>query len=225
MNLKWENFDGNAVSTIASHRSDSNFSDVTLVCSDLVKIPSHKMILSSSSDYFKTFFEDICQQNPYICLDSISSKQMNSILDFIYFGIVKIEEKDLEKFLAISTRLKIHGLEKQKQYSNEEQIHEAEEEVVGNCAEEEKVVPKNEDKEMLFWSKDYKSMPEEHTQATADGKFECQLCGKVSRMKHVIMNHIETHLNGIVYECTLCNKSFKTRNSLSVHKSIYHRFT
>ena len=70
---------------------------------------------------------------------------------------------------------------------------------------------------------DYRNIPDQHIVMTTDKRFECQLCGKVYTIKQSAWNHVETHLNGIAYNCTICDKSFKTRNHFSVHKSRSHR--
>ena len=50
----------------------------------------------------------------------------------------------------------------------------------------------------------------------------CTICGKAFNYKHVLENHIETHMNNS-YPCEICQKNFKTRNSLKSHLSQKHR--
>ena len=38
-----------------------------------------------------------------------------------------------------------------------------------------------------------------------------------------IRMHVETHLEGLVYTCNLCSKSFRLRNSLATHKFHKHK--
>ena len=60
-----------------------------------------------------------------------------------------------------------------------------------------------------------------------DNGWSCKICGKASNFykKQNIMNHTETHLGGISYTCPYsdCGKSFRSKNSLSCHKSVYHK--
>jgi len=62
-----------------------------------------------------------------------------------------------------------------------------------------------------------------------DKSYQCSLCGKMSyknpkgTQKHALQRHIETHLQGLSYACPICQKEFKTRNSLTYHKSTYHK--
>ena len=53
--------------------------------------------------------------------------------------------------------------------------------------------------------------------------YVCKVCGKESR-KHDIQDHIEAnHLKGISVPCNLCEKTFRSRNSLRCHNSKFHR--
>ena len=58
--------------------------------------------------------------------------------------------------------------------------------------------------------------------SASNGQFSCTICGKSFSYKHVLENHIETHMDN-AYPCTVCNKIFKTRNSLKSHLSQKHR--
>ena len=51
----------------------------------------------------------------------------------------------------------------------------------------------------------------------------CKVCGKEGGAIN-IKNHIEAnHITGISIPCDLCEKSFKSRNSVAVHKYNQHR--
>ena len=38
-----------------------------------------------------------------------------------------------------------------------------------------------------------------------------------------IRNHVETHMDGLVYTCNLCSKEFRSRNILKHHKTNNHK--
>ena len=63
---------------------------------------------------------------------------------------------------------------------------------------------------------------ESSTIMTPPAVFGCKVCGKSFSYKHVLENHIETHMDN-EYPCDVCNKIFKTRNSLKSHLSQKHR--
>ena len=51
----------------------------------------------------------------------------------------------------------------------------------------------------------------------------CNVCGKKGNMRN-IKDHIEAnHIEGISHSCNYCEKTFRSRNSLRVHKSSQHK--
>ena len=66
-----------------------------------------------------------------------------------------------------------------------------------------------------------KSMMEKSQNRTVDGsRFadRCKVCGKEGKARD-IKDHIEAnHLQGIIIPCNLCDKTFRSRNGLRLHK-------
>jgi len=55
--------------------------------------------------------------------------------------------------------------------------------------------------------------------------WRCKLCGEYAHNRGNAMNHVEAkHLN-VNYNCDQCSKSFRSRNSLKTHVSVYHSGT
>eukprot|EP00092_Neocalanus_flemingeri_P108355 GFUD01139154.1.p1 GENE.GFUD01139154.1~~GFUD01139154.1.p1 ORF type:complete len:222 (-),score=48.45 GFUD01139154.1:17-622(-) len=52
--------------------------------------------------------------------------------------------------------------------------------------------------------------------------WKCAKCNYSPKIKHTLMEHVETHIDGISYGCSTCDKTFGTRNSLRVHKIRQH---
>jgi len=109
------------------HQSPLKFSDVTLISYDQHQITAHKLVLSASSEYFKNIFKNNKVANPFICLEGVSSTDLNNILDYIYNGEVQIYEEHINRFLSVAQRFKIEGLLGEKK---EEEKEEEEEEIV-----------------------------------------------------------------------------------------------
>ena len=73
---------------------------------------------------------------------------------------------------------------------------------------------------------------DKHIETSNDGNMKCTFCGKVdnangksklSTRKTNMRCHVESHLEGISYQCQFCEVTFKSRNSLSNHKTRFHK--
>ena len=64
----------------------------------------------------------------------------------------------------------------------------------------------------------------EHLRKNENGDYTCNLCGKTGG-KNIrnMKNHIETHMEGISFSCSICGKQFRSRNSMNNHKTVFHR--
>ena len=61
------------------------------------------------------------------------------------------------------------------------------------------------------------------TSACQNPLYKCTLCGKEAE-KNDLRKHIERkHLEGISIPCTECEKTFRSRGSLSMHRSREHK--
>ena len=109
-NLKWNDFHSNVSKSFGIFRNESYLHDVTLVSDDFKQIPAHKLVLSASSEYFKTILQQTKQSQPLICLDGVNSEDLKNVLDYVYDGEVKIHQEDLDRFLSLAQRLKLEGL-------------------------------------------------------------------------------------------------------------------
>ena len=91
-------------------RHEDDFYDVTLVGDDQQQISAHRLVLSSCSEYFKNILKQNKHPHPLLCMEGINFNEMNSILNYIYFGEVNIDQDDLDRFLSVAQRLKLEGL-------------------------------------------------------------------------------------------------------------------
>ena len=110
--LKWNDFHSNVSKSFGMFRNEDYLHDVTLVSDDHHQVSAHKLVLSACSEYFKDIFKHNSkpQAHPLLCLDGISSSDLNNIMDYIYNGEVQIFQEYLDRFLSIAQRLKLEGL-------------------------------------------------------------------------------------------------------------------
>ena len=244
--LKWNDFYSNAAKAFSLFRNDDYLHDVTLVSDDQKQISAHKLVLSACSEYFNNVFKQNKHSHPLLCLDGIKNDELNNILDYIYNGEVQIYQENLEQFLSIAQRFKLKGLlENHESVSNDndqkneniDDYFKIEKETTAlddGGIKMKKNTHDNPDKTVALALNvegqheiDEKIL--EYMESCLDGSYKCKVCGKISgkslkqNQKQNLKNHIETHMEGLSYACPICNKSFRSRNSLSSHKSVYHK--
>ena len=118
--LNWNDFQENILSSFKDLRHEKEFTDVTLACEDGV-LEAHKVVLSFSSPWFKTLFGKIMStQSPLIYMRGFKTRELESVMDFIYQGEANVLQEDLEAFLKIGQDLQLKGLQSN---AEESQIH------------------------------------------------------------------------------------------------------
>ena len=242
--LKWNDFQSNVSNCFGLLRDEDYLHDVTIVTDDNEQTPAHKLVLSACSEYFKNIFKRNKNPNLLICLKGVNFHDLGNVFDYIYNGEVKIYQEDIERFLEVAQRFKLEGLQGDNQDKSPEEFTQepvddmktkpldAKNHSKPNLIQQPKVV-----KERAVVSANLAENPhakvlteinqqiEEHIEKSLDGTFICRLCGKKSGAnKTHIRNHIETHLEGLSFNCQHCGKAFRSRNSLSKHVSVYHKF-
>jgi len=114
LSLKRNDFQLNVSRTFSQLRSEEEFFDVSLVSDDQKMMSAHKLVLSASSPYFKHILTTNKHSHPLLCLDGVSSAELQCVLDYIYQGEVQIYQEQLDRFLLVAQRLKLEGLIQQK---------------------------------------------------------------------------------------------------------------
>ena len=99
--------------TYKRHLSDTDFTDVTLACQNDKWVKAHKVILSSSSSFFRDLLLCNPHQHPLVYLKGVNIKDLQAILQFIYLGETKVEKDMVSSFLETAKELQVEGLTKQ----------------------------------------------------------------------------------------------------------------
>ena len=107
LHREFADFTGSAFKVLYS---ESDFTDVTLVCNEGKQVKAHKVILSSSSILFRRILLANPHQNPLIYLKGVEYLDLQSIVQFIYLGQIEIPQEALEKFIDTAKELEINGL-------------------------------------------------------------------------------------------------------------------
>ena len=244
--LKWSAFKSNVCNSFTVLRNEDYLQDVTIVTDDNELVEAHKLVLSACSEFFKNIFKKNRHSHPLLCLEGVSSKDIQNLMDYIYNGELHLFQKDLDRFLSIAQRFKLEGLLKtdpknyQEEVSNGAPVTTEKSYIKEELSEEiPKVKPNISDRHEEVIAKVSVSMSidptaeniskineqiEQNIIRNSDYTFSCQFCGKNSgKVKNNIRNHIESHIVGLSFNCPMCEKTFRTRSSLSNHKSLKHR--
>ena len=240
--LKWNDFQSNVSNSFSVLRDEDYLHDVTIVTDDNEQIAAHKLVLSASSEYFKSIFKRNKHPNPLLCLEGVSSKDVRNVMDYIYNGEVQIFQEDLDRFLNVAQRLKLEGLLSKPNAVQEASDKEAElpnnvekfqrdlkiENITERRSSEphhERVIAKvNTDTDINpnNISEVVNEQIGQNVVKNSDGTYSCHFCGKNSgkQLSH-IKNHIETHIDGLSFNCPMCEKTFRSR-PLAMHKHRNH---
>ena len=226
-------------------REDNNFADVTLACEDGQQVEAHKVILAASSPFFQKLLTRNKHPHPLIFMRGMASDSLLAIVDFLYRGEANVFQENLDSFLAIAEELQLKGLmgktdEKVENYKEDEKSlpstfsprnvnipktaapRQAPKRNIQNLGENRTLsIPGNKSGDFEELDKIVKSMMEKSQNKTANGlqlADRCKVCGKEGWSRN-IKDHIEAnHLEGIVIPCDLCNKTFRSRNGVRLHK-------
>ena len=250
--LQWNDFQENIKSAFGNLREDNDFPDVTLACEDGQQVEAHKVILAASSPFFKKLLARNKHPHPLIYMRGMKSDDLLAIVDFLYCGEANVFQENLDSFLAVAEELQLKGLmgkmEEKVDDSEEslatkaEPVFDTNPKISGNQfkrqrpisrtlkAEENRTlaVPGNSSGDFEELEQRVKSLMEKSENNYVNGQqkaYVCKVCGKEGK-GNAIKDHIEAnHLEGIVIPCNLCDKTFRSRNGLKLHKRHHHTHT
>ena len=117
-NLKWRDFRTTVSSSFGELRSDTELCDVTLVSEEEELVAAHKVVLSTSSNFFKSLLGKLSGPTPVVYLGGIDTKNLNYVLDYIYTGEVQLLHEDVDDFLDHARKFKVQGWEEQQNNEN-----------------------------------------------------------------------------------------------------------
>ena len=107
-NLNYNNYSENICLSFKAVREYEHFTDVILACDD-GEINAHKLVLFTGSELFQKMLPRFKHPNPLIYLRGLKLKDLQSLLNFVYFGEISLQEKDLKGVLNAAKDLKIKG--------------------------------------------------------------------------------------------------------------------
>merc|ERR1712129_170632 len=202
LHREFADFTGSAFKVLYS---ESDFTDVTLVCNEGKQVKAHKVILRSSSIFFRRILLANPHQNPLIYLKGVEYLDLQSIVQFIYLGQIEIPQEALEKFIDTDKELEINGLLDLKHETDDqttdpiypkftELICETDFSNIENT--DETVILETEDNS-TFLIKELSSETEKRSEQPIN--YDCEKCQECFAGKNKLMKHRRTVHEGLAY--------------------------
>jgi len=155
VSLKWHQFSNNLGITSTMLRESNILTDITLVVEEK-QLSAHRFILAASSSLFLSLLHPSPHPHPMVYLRGVSHRDMVFLLDFMYKGVVHVEQRYLSSFLKTAEELKIKGLSQSA-------------DVEGDDTEKEEI---NELKEVKYLNNDYSEVNNEKIESESNNILE-----------------------------------------------------
>ena len=110
ISIKSSDFLAHVFKSFNNIQGDNLYTDVTLVSDDNIRIEAHKLILSAGSEYFRDILSDKAHPHPMLCLDGVTSEDLERVIKYLYVGEVTVPQSHLQKFFQVSRKFKCYGL-------------------------------------------------------------------------------------------------------------------
>ena len=240
--LKWKDFHTHVSQSFEQFRSESYLHDVTLMSEDYYEVSAHKLVLSASSEHFRNIFKKSKGSNTLICLNVGNRKELQNVIDYIYYGEVKIEQEKLDDFLQVAKKLKLDGVTNYK-HAKEDAASSNHQEEKSPQSKSESEKPKDQRKVALNPDNTNIAAAEKekddvvnlnlscpnpeiamYVKKAKDGQFKCKICGKAVKVRGDLMKrHVDACLSDKpFYNCPICDETFRSKSGLCRHKTIVH---
>jgi len=243
--LKWNEFEDNIRNSFKSFRSEGTLFDVTLATDDGHQIQAHKVILSAGSDFFRNIFSQCNQSNMLVYLKGISRVDLENVTNFLYNGETLVTQQDLNTFLETAQELKVTGLQNVEDDNKsdldlqENEFHRRIDNPLGDTKAPKTMAKSNDDTFQQYLNTPSETkliVPADNAEYVNQelneqlgnliekslGGWRCKVCNKATNNLTNKRQHAETHIQGAIHSCSICQKSFSTSSSMRVHVNNIH---
>ena len=187
---------------------EEKHSDVTLVCDDQAQFKAHKIFLRACSPVFKKIIDNNPSQHPLIYLRGIQRYEVESILQFFYFGEATLYQVRVGEFIKVAKDLEVKEISEGVDIQNEEEA---------------KVSEIKTSTEELCGDNNTNSLVEElEMEKKKPGKKNTKISKLKKEKKKPNPKKIKTSKENKSTECLECAKVFSSKGSLQKHRSSYH---
>ena len=108
--LKFKEFQHNVNTVFESLRDDPDLYDVNLACEDGHQVMANHIILTTSSPVLKNILGGKKHAHTIVYMRGIKSEDLMALVEFLYYGKIKIYPKNLNSFFKLAEEFKVKGL-------------------------------------------------------------------------------------------------------------------
>jgi len=235
--LTWNDFGSNAVNTIRNL-----FTDVTLISDDRKRIKAHKVILNSSSQFFKEILIETSSEQPLLFIKGIKHAELEAIIKFIYVGSTEIAQKDIGKFMKAAEDLQIEGLQEKNKspnkfeltveyghtntnsvYSGYNEILLTDDDILYDM--DTHTENSQHDRELdhkTNMSSNIGPLQNSTFEKKSDGKYSCPKCEYQTTYSNSLRRHNLAIHERVRFKCNQCDSEFTVETNLQRHKQAKH---
>ena len=245
--LQWNDFKENIVISFAELRADNDLTDITLACEDGKQVEAHKVVLASTSPFFRDLLKKNSHPHPLVYMRGLKSEDLIAMMDFLYKGEANVFQENLDSFLALAEELKLKGLNSNTESETDKADFKPpkvyQEAALKKRRPERYREPSRDTNHQISASYDMSIAPITKNQTviadnedldekirsmitrsdvssgTSQGKMAtCKICGKEGPYK-AMPRHVEAnHITGVSHACDICGYTSRSRNGLRQHK-------
>nr|CAD7453359.1 unnamed protein product [Timema tahoe] len=96
------------VAAVSTYYEQESYMDVSFMCAGLERVEAHRLVLTSVSPFMKTLLMEYSgPEPPVISLPDVSQHLLRLVLQFLYDGVMKVNQDELAEFKNILTVLGI----------------------------------------------------------------------------------------------------------------------
>jgi len=166
---------------------------VTLVCEDGLLVEAHRIVLASSSMFFREVLQRTPATHPLIYMRGVPLPTLAAVVDFIYHGEAEVLKEHLDSFLEVAGELGVKGMTKVSRDKELAEESDDKKETIEETGDPREVINlEQEDTELV----PPVEPPTQGSCALTESEKEslkCELCGKVYGTKASLRTHKYNH--------------------------------
>ena len=248
MKLSQTNFSDHLKKMLQFMKRKTEFSDVTLICEDKEQFKANKVVLSACSPLFDHIISGIVHDNPVIFLSGVKAKDLDLILQFMYFGEVTVSQTRMDEFFQTAKILEVNeigqdnvqiayeyepmdAISEKNEWNVDESVNPTLFQCDVNIKDEQDDLKKNQQPFLGVNKSNSEDLDESKTTITeslfkketkGNKIYQCMKCEYQSTVSSNLYRHVQSIHEGRFYQCDKCEYQAKQNGNLIRHVKSMH---